>query len=51
MGSEADIKPDLSLITGKMRVMGVEDTVKDDINSCGALSAYTAGRYSIFLYT
>ncbi|VDK87556.1 unnamed protein product [Litomosoides sigmodontis] len=45
MGSETDIKPDLSLITGKMRGMGVEDTVDSDINSCGALSAYTAGDY------
>ncbi|VBB31110.1 unnamed protein product [Acanthocheilonema viteae] len=45
MGSEAEIKSDLSLITGKMRVTGVEDNVNNNINSCSILSIYTAGDY------
>ncbi|CAG9530452.1 unnamed protein product [Cercopithifilaria johnstoni] len=43
MSNETEIKPDLSLITGKMRAMGIEDN--GDINSCNALSAYIAGDY------
>ncbi|VDM09211.1 unnamed protein product [Wuchereria bancrofti] len=45
IGSEAEINSDFSLITGKMRMTGVRDNVNGDINSCNALSAYTAGDY------
>lgn len=45
IGNEAEIESDLSLVTGKMRVMGVNDNVNGDINSCNALSAYTAGKH------
>ncbi|OZC09305.1 diphthamide biosynthesis protein 2 [Onchocerca flexuosa] len=51
IGSEADVESDLSLVTGKMRFMGVKDNVNCDItsfnaeNSCNTLSTYTAGDY------
>ncbi|KAM3727661.1 2-(3-amino-3-carboxypropyl)histidine synthase subunit [Dirofilaria immitis] len=45
IGNEVDVKSDLSLITGKMRFMGVKDNFNCDINSCNALTAYTAGDY------
>ncbi|VDK66919.1 unnamed protein product [Onchocerca ochengi] len=51
IGSEADVEWDLSLVTGKMRFMGIKDNVNCDMNSfnaensCNALSTYTAGDY------
>uniref|UniRef100_A0A0R3RZD4 2-(3-amino-3-carboxypropyl)histidine synthase subunit 2 n=1 Tax=Elaeophora elaphi TaxID=1147741 RepID=A0A0R3RZD4_9BILA len=45
IGSEAEIESDMSLITGKVRVMSAEDDVNDDTNSCNILSTYTAGDY------
>ncbi|EFO23169.2 diphthamide biosynthesis protein 2 [Loa loa] len=45
IGSETEMKSDLSLITGRMRITGVEDNDSNGINSCNALTTYAAGDY------
>lgn len=50
IGSEAEIQPDLSLITGNMRTAGIKDDLNSGENSCNALSTYAAGEHSVNIF-
>ncbi|VDN08080.1 unnamed protein product [Thelazia callipaeda] len=48
IGSEVDITSDLSLVTGKIRSMCFRNDVDGDVNTCNAVSQYSAGNFSSF---
>lgn len=45
IGEESEVRTDVSLVTGKIRSLGVKNVVDDDTDPCTALSVYTAGDY------